>query len=152
MLIEKNMILTDVHANNELDLIIVLAQQAFKTGCLEDVNEFIAAVLRREKEFSTAFGYGVAIPHGETDAVKSSFLGFCKPLQEILWGPEKTPVSMVFMIGVPKSQKSTLHLKILADLSRHLLDSEFRDKISKSKSSSDIYNLLSLIEKGIKIP
>lgn len=151
MLIEEGMILTDVHANNELDLITVLAKRAFEMGHLKEVNEYIAAVLRREEEFPTAFGYGVAIPHGETDAVKSSFLGFCKPSREVLWGPQKTPVSMVFMIGVPKKQKSSLHLKILAEISRHLLDSEFRDKIAKSKTTTDIYNVLSSIEKGIEV-
>ncbi|WP_332237569.1 PTS sugar transporter subunit IIA [Sporolactobacillus sp. KGMB 08714] len=152
MLIDKNMVLTNVHADNEIDLITILAQRAFEMGYLSNVKEYISAVLKREKEFSTAFGYGVAIPHGETEVVKSSFLGFCKPFREVLWGTNKTPVSMVFMIGVPKKQKSTLHLKILADLSRHLLDPEFRDQISKSKTAADIYNLLISIEKGIKIP
>ncbi|MFX3616643.1 MAG: PTS sugar transporter subunit IIA [Sporolactobacillus sp.] len=152
MLIDKAMILMNSHAENEIDLIIELAKRAFETGHITNVDDYISAVLKREKDFSTAFGQGVAIPHGETDVVKSSFIGFCKPYHEVLWGSDKTPVNMVFMIGVPVKHKAKLHLQILADLSRHLLDDEFRANIIQSKTSEDIFKILLSVEKRIKVP
>lgn len=151
LLINKDLIITNGEGSNEIDLITILAQRAKSLGYLSDVDEYVKAVLKREQEFSTAFGYGVAIPHGETDVVKSSFLAFCKPSQDVLWGENKTTVNLVFMIGVPKSQKSTLHLKILANLSRKLLDDTFRKEIIQCQSPNEIYTLLSDLEKEISI-
>jgi PTS system fructose-specific IIA component len=149
LLINQDLVLADVNGSNELDFINILAHRAERLGYLSDVNEFIAAVKKREEEFSTAFGYGVAIPHGESDTVESSFLAFCRPVHQILWGDKNRPVQLIFMIGVPASQKSKYHLKILAHLSRKLLDESFRETLLQAKSSADIFLLLTGLEREI---
>ncbi|MCO7124473.1 fructose PTS transporter subunit IIA [Sporolactobacillus shoreicorticis] len=151
MLINKDLIITDAEGSNELDVITLLAQRAKSLGYISEVGQYVEAVQKREKEFSTAFGYGVAIPHGETDAVKSSFLAFCRPAHDVPWGENKTAVNLVFMIGVPKSQKSTLHLKILANLSRKLLDDTFRHAIALCPTSNEIFKMLAELEREITI-
>lgn len=75
MIIDKDLILLDLTGDKET-IISTLANQAFEHGRLEDKQEYIEAVLKREKEYSTALGYEVAIPHGQSDTVKDPFVVF----------------------------------------------------------------------------
>ncbi len=65
-------------------IISTLANQAFEHGRLEDKQEYIEAVLKREKEYSAALGYEVAIPHGQSDTVKDPFVVFGRVKEPIL--------------------------------------------------------------------
>jgi len=83
-------------------------------------------------------GFGVAIPHGKTDAVNEPFLGFAKT-KDVEWAaPDGKPVDLVFIIGVPEAQAGDEHLRILAKLSRKLMKEEFRQLLRKANSKEDI--------------
>ena len=73
MVIDKDLILLDLTGDKET-IISTLAKKAFDQGRLENQQEYIDAVLKREKEYSTALGYEVAIPHGQSDTVKDPFV------------------------------------------------------------------------------
>ncbi|NLM13720.1 MAG: PTS transporter subunit EIIA [Epulopiscium sp.] len=142
MLINQNLIALNLDSTTKEETIRKMAQMAADEGRVEDIEEYVKAVLRREEEFSTAVGFGVAIPHGKTDAVKEPLLAFAK-VNHIEWGaPDGKPVNMVFLIGVPESQAGTEHLKILANISRKLMKQEFRDSISNAKTAEDILKVL----------
>ena len=103
MLINKNLIALNLDSRTKEETIRKMAQMAADEGKVENIEEYVKTVLRREEEFSTAVGFGVAIPHGKTDAVKEPLLAFAK-VNNIEWdAPDGKPVSMVFLIGVPES-------------------------------------------------
>lgn len=142
MLINKNLIALNLDSSTKEETIRKMAQMAADEGRVDNIEEYIKAVLRREEEFSTAVGFGVAIPHGKTDAVKEPLLAFAK-VNNIEWdAPDGNPVNMVFLIGVPESQAGTEHLKILANISRKLMKQEFRDTISNAKTPEEILKVL----------
>jgi PTS system fructose-specific IIA component len=112
------------------------------------VEDYKKAVLHREAEFSTAMGFGIAIPHGKTAAVNEPFLCFAR-VTEVDWSAlDGNPVDLVFMIGVPEDA-GTAHLKILAAISRKLMKQEFRDGLRSAVSAQELIEFLQNSDLGI---
>jgi len=148
-MINKELIVLDSDLSNKEDIILFLGEKANKLGYISSFDEYIQAVKNREKEFPTSIGYEVSIPHGKSKAVQSAFIAFMRLNNPIKWDDEgEKLVRLVFLIGVPENKKETLHLKILAQISRKLLDENFRDVIAKA-DKENIYNLLMEIENNI---
>jgi len=56
---------------------------------------------------------------------------------------------LIFMIGVPIEQKDKLHIKILAQISKNLIDETFRNRLLEASSTEEVYRLLKQIEDHI---
>ena len=69
MLIDKETICLDIDTNQKLDAIDYLINVAYQNDKIIDKDQYKQAILAREEEFSTALGYLVAIPHGQSDTV-----------------------------------------------------------------------------------
>ncbi|PKM94084.1 MAG: PTS mannose transporter subunit IIAB [Firmicutes bacterium HGW-Firmicutes-1] len=149
MIINEALINLQVKHETKEAVIQELAQMAYDEGRVEDIAAYVKAVLKRESEYSTAVGFGVAIPHGKTNAVKEPFLVFAK-VQRVDWDSlDNEPVDLVFMIGVPEESAGSLHLKILASISRKLMKEEFREGLRQSKSPEEIMELLKNSDLGL---
>ena len=110
----------------------------------------MAAVLQREEEVSTSIGYGIAIPHGKTDAVKEPFISFMSFDTPFIWDQETgDEVEAAFLIGVPETNTETLHLKAIAAISKRLLDDDFREELYACRSQREAYTLLNEIDRSI---
>ena len=149
-MINKELIVLDSDLLNKEDIIRFLGKKAYDLGYTTNLNQYIEAVEKREKEFSTAVGYGVSIPHGKSEAVNEAFIAFMRSKNPILWDEEDHgPVRLIFLIGVPENKKETLHLKILAQISKKLMDEEFRNNLI-NESKDKVFKLLMEIEENIK--
>lgn len=149
-MINKELIVLDSDLLNKEDIIKFLGKKAYDLGYTTNLNKYIEAVEKREKEFSTAVGYGVSIPHGKSEAVNEAFIAFMRSKNPILWDEEDHgPVRLIFLIGVPENKKETLHLKILAQISKKLMDEEFRNNLI-NESKDKVFELLMEIEENIK--
>lgn len=149
-MINKEMIVLDSELKNRDDIISSLAKKALDLGYVSNLDEYINAVKKRESEFSTAIGYSVSIPHGKSEAVNEAFIGFLRSKESFKWDEnQEEEVKLVFLIGVPESKKETLHLKILAQISRKLMDENFREKLL-NENFGNVYKLLNEIEENIK--
>ena len=143
MVIEKELICLDVDRKNKIDIIDQLASIAYKAHKINNLVSYKEAVLQREKEFSTALGYNVAIPHGQSDGVNEPFVIFGRCKDTIIW--DQNEVKMVFMIGVPLKNRDKTHMKILANISRKLLDDDFRKSLLEAKDNNKVFEILSQI-------
>lgn len=121
-----------------------------EAGLLSDKAEFLKAVYKREEEFSTAVGFGVAIPHGMSDAARESFIAFLKTDRPIKWGKEQKEVNLVFLIGVPEHEKNVTHLKYISQISKNLLHDDFRQHLLSSTNVKEAFEYLNVINDGIK--
>lgn len=149
-MINKELIILDSYLETKEEIIQFLSEKAYNLGYTTNLDNFIGAVRKREEEFSTAVGYGVSIPHGKSEAVNEAFIAFLRLKNPILWDYEgHGPVKLVFLLGVPESKKETLHLKILAQISRKLMDEEFRNNLVE-ENEKKVYELLMQIEENIK--
>lgn len=140
----------DDELSTRYEVIEKMCNDVSKLGMLSDVSIYMDAVLKREEEIPTSIGFNVSIPHGKSDAVKKPFITFMRTENPFLWDKKNgEEVSLIFMIGVPNNQKDTLHLKILSQISRNLMDENFRETLLETKSKDEVYNLLKSIEENI---
>lgn len=144
MLIDKDLIVMNMYAQNKNDVIKKLCEAAEKTNKVDSAEKFSSSVYKREESFTTGIGNGIAIPHGKSNAVKEPLVAFAKLKSPIEWDSlDGKPVNMVFLLGVPDGKTENIHLKILASLSRKLMDNSFVQKLKCAQTVQDIYLQLS---------
>lgn len=139
--ITTDLICLDVEAESKEDVIRLLAEKLDKAGRLNDKDEYIAEVFKREETYATGVGFSVATPHAKTDAVKTASVAFARLKKAIHWDDEDD-VTMIFQLAVPCTWAGDLHLQILAALSRKLIYDEFRDQIAAAASAEEILALI----------
>lgn len=117
------------------------------TGKVRDAEELVRTALRREEQGTTGLGEEIAIPHAKTDAVSAPVVGFARSDEGIEWGAlDGTKARLVFMIAVPEAAAGDEHLRILALLSRKLMDPAFRERLTAAEDRRAILGVLSEIE------
>lgn len=113
------------------------------TGKVADVEELVQTALRREAQGTTGLGEEIAIPHAKTDAVTSPVVGFARSAGGIEWGAiDGTKAKLIFMISVPEAAAGDEHLRILALLSRKLMDTGFRERLEAAPDEAAILGVL----------
>ncbi|WP_461198119.1 PTS sugar transporter subunit IIA [Enterococcus sp. N249-2] len=145
--ISEDLIFLDEEVNTQNKIIQLIIDKAQEKGFVSEKENLYTAVIKREKEVSTAIGYSIAIPHGKTSAVKHPFIAFLRTNQEIQWAEKSDElVRLIFLIGVPEDSENNLHLRFISKLSKKLLDEEFRNKLLKQKNQTGVFEQLSSIE------
>ncbi|MEV7835577.1 fructose-specific PTS transporter subunit EIIC [Streptomyces subrutilus] len=134
---------TELAADSKEAAIREMAAVLATTGNVRDVDELVRVALAREAQGTTGLGESIAIPHAKTDAVTRPTVGFARSGEGIEWGaPDGTKARLVFMISVPEAAAGDEHLRILALLSRKLMDTGFRDRLA---SAPDVRAVLEVL-------
>lgn len=128
------------------EIIDFLLSEAQKINLISEISDIKEAIIAREKQVSTAVGFHVAIPHGKSKVVNQPFIGFLRTQKPFKWtSKDKEDVQLIVLIAIPEKSSSNMHLKIISNMSRRLLDDEFRNKLLIETSVDEIYkNLLSI--------
>lgn len=141
-LLTKDLIILDLKATTKEEVLEELINKLNSSDRLESKEEFKTAILKREEQFSTGVGKGVAIPHAKTNAVKTSALAFGYSEQGIDYDSlDGEPAHIFFMIA-GKEGANNEHLETLSRLSTLLMDDDFRDKIMSVKSEEELLNII----------
>jgi PTS system fructose-specific IIA component len=129
-MINSNLIYINQSFVTKDEILDFLTSQAEIYGLIKDKKEYLSAIYQRENEISTAIGYDLAVPHGESKTVIQPFLLFLRLKNSIIWtnGNENT-VKMVFLLGIPETGGDVEHLKMLAQISRKLMDENYRKEL-----------------------
>ncbi|MFM9371546.1 fructose-specific PTS transporter subunit EIIC [Streptomyces sp. Da 82-17] len=124
-----------------------LAGMLASTGKVADTEELVRTALRREAQGTTGLGEEIAIPHAKTDAVTSPVVGFARSPEGIEWGAlDGTQAKLIFMISVPEAAAGDEHLRILALLSRKLMDPGFRERLMSAPDKQAVVDVLREIQ------
>lgn len=94
----------------------------------------------REDSFSTAVGYGFAIPHTRSDYIHYSTISMATLASPIMWDNQE--VETVFMLTVSKSADPNEHMKYFSTLARKLMKGDFRNEIKQAENVTVLYNLM----------
>ncbi|WP_405702590.1 fructose-specific PTS transporter subunit EIIC [Streptomyces sp. NBC_00069] len=134
---------TGLAAGSKEAAIREMAEMLAATGNVRDVDELVRVALDREARGTTGLGESIAIPHAKTDAVERPTVGFARSDAGIEWGsPDGTKARLVFMISVPEAAAGDEHLRILALLSRKLMDADFRDRLQSAPDVPAVLDVL----------
>lgn len=121
----------DLKSKTKLEVIDELIDVLEKDGKINDKEIFKQAVLKREEEFSTGIGLGIAIPHGKSNAVNEPSIVFGKSSSGIDYeSMDEEKAYLFFLIAVPE-ESSDLHLRALSEISRKLMHVEIREQLKK---------------------
>ncbi|GAA2798125.1 hypothetical protein GCM10019017_49740 [Streptomyces showdoensis] len=113
------------------------------TGKVTDPEALVRAAFAREDQGTTGLGEQIAIPHAKTDAVTAPVVGFARSPEGVEWGSlDGTRARLIFMIAVPEAAAGDEHLRILALLSRKLMDAHFRERLLEAADEAEILRLL----------
>lgn len=143
----KEIILLDEELDNRDDIINYILAEALKNNLISKVDDLKKAVIAREGEISTSIGFDIAMPHGKSDDVLKPFVAFLRTKNNIFWdeGSDET-VKLIFLIAVPSENKDNMHLKFISQISKKLLDDEFRERLLEENDKDKIYDLLQAIK------
>ena len=139
-LLSPSRLVFDLHAVDKASAIAELSAALKADGILSDPAAFEAAVWKREQEYSTGIGMGIAIPHAKDASVSEAALVFGRSQQGIDYQSlDGTPSHLFFLIAVPAAANDT-HLAILSHLSRRLMHKTVRDKLMAAATYDDVIN------------
>lgn len=148
--IRNDMIFLNKKINSKQEALLFLTEKAQQVGVINRQNEFLNKVLDREAIVSTAVGYQIAMPHGKSTVVQQPFVGFLRTTELFNWSEQDNEmVNMIFLIGVPEENEDNIHLKVISQLSKNLLNDSFREQLENLQNNTQIYSLLSSINKNL---
>jgi len=142
-ILHPNCVKVPVDNKDKEKVITELVDLLAANGLFSDRDVALEAVLTRERTQSTGTGSGIAIPHGKCDAVKELVMAIGIAHEPIEFGSiDGKPVTIIILLVSPANQTGP-HIQALARISRLMLNEEFKNKLEKSTSAEEVYNLLS---------
>ncbi len=116
-------------------------------GFISNEDALKQEIFHREELMSTGIGMGIAIPHVRFPEIKEPVIAFgIQPNGiEDYEAIDNIPVKIVAMILVGEHQHKE-HIKLLALLVNILKDSKKRETLVNSKTSEEIYNILTGVD------
>ncbi|HFU4025063.1 TPA: PTS sugar transporter subunit IIA [Streptococcus suis] len=146
-IISPELIFLDEALSDKSEIIKYIAKKAKAIGYIIDEQVFYETVMKREAEVPTAIGYDIAIPHGKTDIIVQPFIAFVRTKEKFIWTEGfEDEVQLIFQIGVPETGNEKLHLKFISEVSKKLLNEEFREQLKSIVEHNAVFELLNSIE------
>lgn len=144
--LNEELCLMELKAKNKKDVIKEIAEELDKHGAVVDRSKFVKDVLEREELGSTGIGDGVAIPHARTESVSGFLIGFGRSKNGVEFKAlDGEPVSLFFLMGAHPDELN-LYLRLLAELSKLLMNNAFRTELKNAKTSKDIVEIVKRFE------
>ncbi len=139
----ENLIVLDAECTSKREVIEMMAKKITDEGIAENYEEYLDSLLKREEISATAVGYDVGLPHGKSTTVKRAAVAFARLKNPVLWSEEEDEYAkMVFMLAIPDGEKGTTHINILVDLSKKILDDDFRAGLEKAATAAEAAALI----------
>lgn len=141
-LLDINSIDLNTQISNKEEAIDHLVNLLDQSGKLNDKEIYKESVLNREAQSTTGIGDGVAIPHGQSEGVKTAGLSAMVVKEGLDFKSlDGQPTYLFFMIGAPKDSEGA-HLQALAQLSTLLMEEDFRNALINASSKEEFLQLI----------
>lgn len=113
-----------------------------EAGCIKNHDRLLTEIMLREKDYGTALGAGVAIPHARIDNLKNPVIAFGRSMSGIDWNaPDGQPVRYVFLLATPLGLDD-VHLQILAGIARNMSNKDFEKRLRDAADTKQIKTIL----------
>ena len=125
-LLAASHIVVGMRARRSFDALRELVDVLAADHGVSDPKDFLARLIRREKQLSSGIGKGVAVPHLHDDSTARQLLAIGISPEGIPFGaPDGEPVQIVALLTTPQKHHQQ-HMELLAALSRLLQQEEAR--------------------------
>jgi len=129
----------DVKATNKQDAIKELASLLFTSGCVSDLDTFLADLEAREALMSTYCGYHLAIPHSESEVVNQASFVFGRSTG-LEWDEGDDLVHFIIILAIPKAKENedNVHVDMMSSIAMLALEDEVRAVWEKAETTDQI--------------
>ncbi len=135
-LLDEKQIALDLKAQTKRDALREIIELLRANDALPSPEEFLSAVLAREKVSSTVAEHGVAFPHARTDLVQEIVLGVGRSQAGIPFGDEDQLTHLIFLVGVPQ-QMIQDYLVCVGTLARLVSKDQIRAALMKATTPAE---------------
>lgn len=133
-----DIVLFSFSAIDKWDAIEKLTQRMVKVCQLSDYETLLSEIIAREKNMSTGFEHGIALPHVKTTLVEKTMLIIAIAPQGIEFDSiDGNPAQIIVMIISPKN-KLEEHVTTMASISKVLSQEEVRANILQATNPEDV--------------
>lgn len=146
-ILSRSCIRVPLKATDKTGAITELVDLLAEAGKIRDRDAVLKSVLEREKTRSTGIGYGLAVPHGKSEACPSLAMAVGRPIEPIDFeSRDGQPANIIALLASPPDQTGP-HIQALARISRLMLIEQFRQKLARADSAEAFFDVISEHEK-----
>ena len=143
-IVVKDAIKTEITASGREGVLTELLDLLVSAGAVpgELQDEFLKAIIKREKRGSTGFGHGVAVPHIKHEKIEqmSVAIGVCHDGIDFN-ALDSNPVHIIFMLLSPEDRPNE-HLEAMEAVFGNLSQETFRRFMMQANSPQEVLVLL----------
>ncbi|WP_125605661.1 PTS fructose transporter subunit IIABC [Lapidilactobacillus bayanensis] len=140
-LLLKDAMIMDLQATTKDVAIDEMIARYHEVGVVDDVDNYRAAILKREAESTTGIGDGIAMPHAKVSSVTKAAVLFAKSDQGVDYNAlDGQPVHLFFMIAAPEGANNE-HLQALSALSSLLINPDLVAALKKTQTPDEVQQL-----------
>lgn len=143
-IVVKDAILPELAATERDDAIAEIIDRLVQANALsaELRDEFIKAIVKREKRGSTGFGHGVAVPHVKHAAISEMAVAVAVSHNGVEFNAlDKQPVYCIFLLLSPEDKPED-HLDAMEAIFGNLSQESFRRFLRQATTVDDVLTLL----------
>jgi len=142
-LISEEMIELDRNFDSKMDAIKGLLDLIDENGKVEDREQVLEDLKKREEEATTGVGKGVGIPHAKTEGVEEPVVGFIRAEEGVDFeAPDEKPARLLFMLLFPEDAEED-YLDLLSDISRSLIHDDVREELLQAGEPGEVMDVMS---------
>ncbi len=139
----REAILGDLQSQDKKGVIEELAAPVSESAGTSH-EKIVRVLLERERLGSTGIGNGIGIPHGKSKDLQDLVIGFGRSRKGVDFeSMDGRPTHLFFLIITPDNSTS-LHLKVLARISRLLKSETFKEGLMNAADSGEIFDVIKL--------
>jgi PTS system fructose-specific IIC component len=135
-----------LQAGNKREAIAELVELLESAHACNSQGEILDRVLRREAMMTTGIGNGIAIPHGKARAAERMMAACAVAPDGLDFESEDGQPATLFVLFVSPEHAATLHVKVLANISRLLKEESVRRTLREARSPDEFYAALQAAE------
>lgn len=140
-LLNKQLIKYQTQLNSQEDVFNEIASLAVEQGIASNKKRVVKGLMKREKESTTGFFDGFAIPHTKDKAIKEAAVVIIVNEAGIEWQSMDGKSAKFFIsLLIPEKEAGSTHLNLLATVSKMLVSDEARAELLQLDSADKIYD------------
>ena len=145
-ILHANHICLHNHSTTQSEVFQKIAEMAVANNIATSIEEVIEGLKNREKESTTGFMDGFAIPHTKSKAIKKPGIVIISLANGVEWNSlDGLPTKFVISLLIPEDEGGTTHLTLLSSVSRMLMHSDIRQKLLQAKDEESILHELNQV-------
>lgn len=149
-IMREELMLLPAQATTKEEILDEMTRKLVETGAVDDFDMFRQAIAAREESASTGIGEGIAMPHAKNAAVKETSVVFAKQPAGVDYDSlDGQPARLFFMIAA-KDDANETHLQILANLSKLLLNDDFKKALEAANTPESVTAVINLGEASLE--